>query len=143
MDQALEKGYNKVAKGKGGVIGFSKQNGTVAKWNLIKHKKLQYVRWLNELRGLTVDDEFSLHHKFSNATTKEDIESAKSIKYAASHQDPFNISLKKNITNIVTGEMLEKFKTEYLLNSVEQGERWYKHFVETQLIEHSNLYLIH
>ena len=35
MEQALEKEYNKVAKGKGGVIGFSKQKGTVAKWNLI------------------------------------------------------------------------------------------------------------
>ena len=28
MDQALEKEYNKVAKGKWGVIGFSKQKGT-------------------------------------------------------------------------------------------------------------------
>ena len=34
MDQALEKEYNKVAKGKGAVIGFSKQKGTVHKWNL-------------------------------------------------------------------------------------------------------------
>ena len=44
MDQALEKEYNKDAKEKGGVIGF---------FNLIKHEKLQYVRWLNELCGLT------------------------------------------------------------------------------------------
>ena len=31
MDQAMEKEYNKVAKGKGGVIGFLKQKGTVPK----------------------------------------------------------------------------------------------------------------
>ena len=31
MDQALEKECNKVAKGKGVVIGFSKQKGTVDK----------------------------------------------------------------------------------------------------------------
>ena len=31
MDQAMEKEYNKVAKRKGGVIGFSKQKGTVPK----------------------------------------------------------------------------------------------------------------
>ena len=127
MDQALEKEYNKVAKGKSGENEFPKQKGTATKWNLIKHEKLQYVRWLNELCRLTVDDEYSLNHEFSNATTKEDIESVESIKkYAASHQDPFDISLTKNITNNATGEMLEKFKIEYLLNSVEQGEALYK-----------------
>ena len=85
-----------------------------------------------------MDDEYSLHHKFSNATTKEDIESVQSTKkYAASHQDQFDIGLKKNFTNIATGEMLENFKMEYLLNSVEQGEMLYKQFVETWLIEHS------
>ena len=43
----------------------------------------------------------------------------------------------KNITNIATGEILQNFKIEYLLNSVEQGETLYKQFVETRLIEHS------
>ena len=137
LDQALEKEYNKVSKGKGGVIEFLKEKGTVATWNLIKHEKLLYVRWLYELCGLTVDDEYSLHHEFSNATTKEDIESVESIKkYAASHQDPFDISLTKKITNIATGGMLENFKIKYLLNSVEQGET-YKQFIETRPIEHS------
>ena len=88
--------------------------------------------------GLTVDDEYSLHHEFSNATIKEDIESVESTKkYAVSYQDPFDISLTKNITNIATGEVLQNFKIEYLLNSVEQGETLYKQFVETRLIEHS------
>ena len=138
LDQALKKEYNKVSKGKGEVIEFLKEKGTVATWNLIKHEKLLYVRWLYELCGLTVDDEYSLHHEFSNATTKEDIESVESIKrYAASHQDPFDISLTKKITNIATGEMLENFKIKYLLNSVEQGETLYKQFVETRPIEHS------
>ena len=77
--------------------------------------------------GLTADDEYLLNHEFSNATTKEDLESAQSIKkYAAFHQDAFDISLTKNITNIATGGMLENFKIEYLLNSVEEGQT-YKH----------------
>ena len=33
--------------------------------------------------------------------------------------------------------MLQIFKIEYLLNSVEQGEMLYKQFAETRLIEHS------
>ena len=97
-----------------------------------------YVRWLNELCGLTVDGQYSLHHDFSNATAKEDIESVETIKkYTASHQDLFGISLTKNITNITTGEMVQNFKIEYLLNSAEQEETLYKQFVETRLREHS------
>ena len=68
MDQALQKECNKVTKGKGGVTEFLKQKSTVAKYDLIKQEKLQYVRWLNKMRGLTVDDKYSLHHEFSNAT---------------------------------------------------------------------------
>ena len=94
--------------------------------------------------GLTVYDEYSLRDECSNATRKEEIEPVESIKkYTASHQDQFDISLTKNITNIPTGKMLENFKVEYLLSSVKQGETLYKQFVETRLIEHQNLYLIH
>ena len=67
-DQAFQKEYNKVAKGKGGVTEFLKQKSTLATYDLIKQEKLQYVRWLNKLRGLTVNDTYSLHHEFSNAT---------------------------------------------------------------------------
>ena len=37
VDQALEKEYNKNGKGKGGIIGFTREKEVVAKWNIIKH----------------------------------------------------------------------------------------------------------
>ena len=40
MDQALEKEYNKKAKGPGGIIGVTSKEESVAKWNLIKHEKM-------------------------------------------------------------------------------------------------------
>ena len=39
IDQALEKEYNKPAKGPGGVIGITRKKESVAKWNLLKHEK--------------------------------------------------------------------------------------------------------
>ena len=39
VDRALEKEYNKNAKGKGSIIGFAIEKEAVAKWNIIKHKK--------------------------------------------------------------------------------------------------------
>ena len=140
---ALEKENNVVAKGKATVIEFSKQKSTVAKWNLIKHKKLQNARWLNEYCGLMVNDEYSLHHKFYNVTIKEDIESVGSIKkYATSHQYQFDISVTKYVTNIATGKILENSKIEYLLNSVEQGETLNKQFLETRLVEQTKKNLL-
>ena len=37
--QALEKAYNKPAKGEDGIIGFTRRQEVVAQFNLIRHKK--------------------------------------------------------------------------------------------------------
>ena len=42
MDQALEKEYNKAAKGAGGIIGITRKKESVAKCNIVKHEKNIY-----------------------------------------------------------------------------------------------------
>ena len=59
MDQALEKEYNKLAKGQGGFIGFSPRKEAVAQWNIIKHEKARFAKHLWEVCCLTVEDEYS------------------------------------------------------------------------------------
>ena len=39
VDEPLEKEYNKNVKGKGGIVGFTREKEVVAKWNIIKHEK--------------------------------------------------------------------------------------------------------
>ena len=72
MDQALEKEYNKPAKGQGGIIGFSHRKEAVAQWNIIKHEKARFAKHLWEVCCLTVEDEYSLHHEFSVTLTEAD-----------------------------------------------------------------------
>ena len=36
----MEKAYNKVSKGPGGVIGITKNKSAIARWNMIKHDKM-------------------------------------------------------------------------------------------------------
>ena len=79
MDQALEQPCNKTTKGKGGVIGITTQKATIAKWNLIKHEKMQYIKVLYDFCGLSIDDEYSLHHDFSDAVTVQDIKLVENI----------------------------------------------------------------
>ena len=72
VDQALEKEYNKNAKGKGGIIGFTREKEAVAKWNIIKHEKMQCFKFLNDLCNLSSDSKYSIHHEYSPSGTAED-----------------------------------------------------------------------
>ena len=65
MDQALEKAYNKVAKGAGGVIGFTRRKEVVARWNIIKHEKSKIFSFLKSVCKMDNMDELSTHHEFS------------------------------------------------------------------------------
>ena len=68
MDQALEKQYNKPAKGSSRVIGFTKWKQAVCKWNIIKHEKFLFKEGLTKICALEAEDQDSLHHDFSKCT---------------------------------------------------------------------------
>ena len=63
--QALEKEYNKPAKSQAGIIGFTRRKEAVCKWNIIKHEKAKYRKFLSEVCLTNKDDEYELHHEFS------------------------------------------------------------------------------
>ena len=75
MDQTFEKEYNK--KGPGDILGVTRQKESVAKWNMIKHKKRKFLDDLCDYEKL---DEYSLHHEFSDETTKKNEEDIELIK---------------------------------------------------------------
>ena len=138
MDMALEKEYNKPAKGPGGVIGFSSQKEAVALWNLIKHEKVQYTKFLQELCLLNDDREYSLHPEFSRAITQADEEAVEQItSYISERQKPFDFSNHKQLTNLVTGKEVEKETTNYLLNCITTGKGAYSDFKTTRLQDKS------
>ena len=62
FDQALEQCYNTPAKVSGGIIGVTRKRDALALWDIIKHKKDQYVH-LPEMQD--VEGELSLHHDFN------------------------------------------------------------------------------
>ena len=72
VDQALEKPYNKSAKGLSSVIGITKRKEAVLKWNILKHMKMKYINFLYDVCSMTDDDEYAIHHEFSSSTTALD-----------------------------------------------------------------------
>ena len=108
IDQALESAYNKPAKGPGGIIGISKKKESVAKWNLIKHEKAKYTQFLDDLTDFTYEDEYSLHHEFSDSVTRSDEEDVKTmLDYLAQRSDIVFTGSLSDLSNIVSGEVFD------------------------------------
>ena len=70
-DQALEKAYNKPAKGQGSITGFKRRKEAVAQVNLIRHEKAKISSFLRSICHLTIQDEYILHHDFQAPLLKE------------------------------------------------------------------------
>ena len=125
MDQALEKEYNKIAKGQGGIIGFTNRKKAVAQWNLIKHEKMQYIKVLQTLCNANQDSEYTLHHEFSKTITESNEKCIEQIqKFISERENPFDNSCKL-VTNIVTEAKMNSDRAEYLLRCVKDTVTFY------------------
>ena len=77
MAQALEKAYNKPAKGQGSIIGFTRRKEAVVQFNLTRHEKAKISSFLRSIYHLQIQDECNLHHEFSDSITRRDSENVK------------------------------------------------------------------
>ena len=103
MDEALEKAYNKPAKGQSGIIGFSRHKEAVCKWNIIKHEKANYTSFLCHWCSVDDNDEYSLHNEFFKSITEADETCVRQItEYIRERFNPFETEEESGIVNIVT-----------------------------------------
>lgn len=133
MDQALEKEYNKKAKGPGGIIGITRQKESVAKWNLMKHEKMYYTKFIDDICDISQTDEYSLHHEFSETFTKKDQEDVEVMKeFVASRCDLMKAG---KLSNMISGIQFSDEMSGSLLNCFETGDELYKEYRQTRLVE--------
>ena len=136
MDQALGKEYDKPAKGQGGIICISRRKEAVAQWNIIKHEKSKFTKHLRELCCLNKDNEYTVHHEFSQTLTEGDEEYVEQIvTYTAERNNPFDTSITTKVTNIVTGKEVNKETSSFFINCIKKGEENYKEFRQARLID--------
>ena len=135
MDQALEKEYNKKAKDVGGIIGVTRREESVARWNLIKHEKGTFTKFMADMVDLSHSDEYSLHHEFSHTVTMKDHKDVEAMaKYISN-----NCDLRKpgKLTNISNGYHLSEETSHFLLDCFETGEALYQEYKQKRLIDRS------
>ena len=70
IDQALEKAYNKPAKGPGGIIGFTRRKESVAKWNLLQHEKAGYTRFVDDLVKIHDEENILKYIRYRTSSNK-------------------------------------------------------------------------
>lgn len=141
MDQALEQNYNKPSKGHGGIIGMTRRKEAVVLHDLIKHEKLQIAQVLRDYCGLVYEDEYSLHHEFSKATTTNDEQCVRRIMIFMEKQgNPFTLACSqscKELHNIITKEKLNRQRSTHLLNCIQIGEKLHNQFRKERFEEKS------
>ena len=110
-----------------GIIGFTRRKDAVAQWNLIKHEKSQFTKYLRELNCLSDSDETSLHHAFSQSITEGDEKCVEKITaYVEERQNSFDISKVDKVMYIATGKEIEKDTVAHLLHFTVKGEEAYQ-----------------
>lgn len=133
MDQALESKYNKPAKSSSGIIGITRKKEAVCKWNLVKHEKSNYTSLLRDISGISHEDEYSLHHEFSQKRTETDKKCVKQVtSYMAERGNPFDVK-EGLIKNLATGATLDDESSRFYLNCLANGKEAYENFKEERL----------
>ena len=128
MDQELEQSYNKPVKAAGGIIGITCRKEAVCKWNIIKHEKAHYTKFIKDVSMLRNDDEYSLHHEFSVSATKHELEVVEQVmSYVSERSNPFDLS-STTLTNIVTGKQIDRDTTSFFIDFLKDGEDQYQQF---------------
>ena len=129
FDQALEQCYNRRAKVSGGIIEVTRKKVAVALWDIIKHKKDQYVQLL---KMEDVEGELSLHHDFNQSTATKISDMVQEIdKYlrivCGSMLD------QDTLKNVVTGEIVTEVNVDMLLRCIQEETDAYAKFMLDRL----------
>ena len=133
VDQALESKYNKQAKSSSGIIGITRRKEAVCRWGLIKHEKANYSNLLRKISSVDQEDEYCLHHEFSEKLSETDQTYIQQLVDCISDRgNPFDLE-NSTMKNLVTGATLDTATTSFLLDSVVKGTEAYDKFVKERL----------
>ena len=126
LDQASEMQYNKTAKSQSGIIGITRKKEAVNKWNILRHEKLQYIQFLEQMCNISNNDEYSLHHEFSPSVTENNREAVSNIiDYINEHVNRFRMD-ENTLVNLVTGVKFDACSSVLLINCLQTGDEHIK-----------------
>lgn len=143
MDQGLEMCYNKPAKGQGGIIGMTRRKEAVALQDIIKHDTYSVNMLHRRMCGITENDEYVLHHEFSDIITQKDNQCIlKMVNFITDRYNPFVLTDQDQVINFATGKHLPESKVDFNLKCIAEGEKEYNNFRD-QVFKQKSKQLLH
>lgn len=143
MDQGLEMCYNKPAKGQGGIIGMTRRKEAVALQDIIKHDTYSMNMLHRRICGITENDEYVLHHEFSDIVTKKDNQCImKMVNFITDRYNPFVLVDQDQVINFATGKHLPVEKVKFKLTCITDGRKEYNNFRD-QVFKQKSKQLLH
>ena len=130
FDQALEQSYNRPAKVSGGIIGVTRKKDAVALWDIIKHKKDEYVHLLKKRDD--VDGKLWLHHEFNLSTTDKHTKMGQEVK-AYIVKLCCSFLQHEHLKNMVTGQVVTAVNVKMLLSCMKEGSNAHGKYVEDRI----------
>ena len=122
----------KHAKGPGSVIGLTRKKESVAKWNLIKHEKMKYAKFIDDVCEFNAQNEYSTHHEFSSSTTASEESNIQTIcQFFSQRGDIFD---EGDFQNIATGEILDNATKPFLLGCLERGDKLFHDYRNNRIV---------
>ena len=126
FDQALEQCHNWPAKVSGGIIGVTRKKDGVALWEIIKHKKDQYVDLL--MKNNDIQEELSFRHDFNPNTTTMIVSMVRDIEQYL--LKVCNLLLDQTVlNNILMGEVVTNVEVNKLIRCMREGREAYTRFL--------------
>ena len=114
------------------MVGITKRKETVAKWNIKKHQKAKYTRFIEDVTKVKDYSEYSLHHEFSAAKTKG---AERNVKTLYQYLEDKDLLKDENLINIASGEIIDDETTRFYLDCIERGEKRYADFRENRIVQ--------
>ena len=122
MDQSLEMCCNKPAKGQGGIIGITRKKEAVALQGIIKHGTHSVNLLHGRICGITKNDEYVLHHRFSDIVTNNDNQCImKIINFITDRYNSYVLVDQDQIINIAAGKHLPVEEVKFKLTCITEG----------------------
>ena len=130
VDQALESKHNKQAKSSSGIIGITRREEAVCEWGLIKHEKANCSNFLRKISGVDQEDEFSLHHEFSEKLSETDQTYIQQlVGYISERGNPFDPE-NTTMKDLFNGATFDAKSMLFLLGSVTKSKEAYDKFIK-------------
>ena len=92
---------------------------------------MQYIKVLYDFCRLSTDDEYSLHHDFSDDATAQDIKFVENIiDFMEQRINPFKRDNSNVIKKIATGRISNQGVADFLVSCTEYGRKAYENLVD-------------